>query len=243
MKIKSIKRVDTAKQTVDIEVENTHTYQLSNGSVVHNTTSKLFGLTEGWHLPSMAEYLRWVQFRNGDPLVSLYEEKGYPTKELVTYEGTTIVGFPTALAITQLGMEDKLVLAGDATPEEQYKWILLGEKYWVKGIDEKGNPQKDHKGNQISYTLKYKPDQVDYPHFRDMLRKYQSQVSCCSVMPQEDKSAYEYLPEQPLSKAEYEEHVQKIKVEIQEDIDAESLKCEGGVCPVDVKTGAKEELV
>jgi hypothetical protein len=33
------------------------------------TTSKLFGLTEGAHLPSMREYLRWVQFRNGDPLI------------------------------------------------------------------------------------------------------------------------------------------------------------------------------
>ena len=36
------------------------------------TTSKLFGLTEGAHLPARRQYVRWVQFRggpDGDPLV------------------------------------------------------------------------------------------------------------------------------------------------------------------------------
>src|SRR5262249_3658743 len=59
------------------------------------TTSKLFGLTEGAHLPPMKELLRWVQFRNDDPLVAEYEAKGYPVRKLKSYEGTTIVGFPT----------------------------------------------------------------------------------------------------------------------------------------------------
>ena len=197
------------------------------------TTSKLFGLTEGWHLPSMNTYLRWVQFRNDDPLVADYKAKGYPTRDLVTYSDTTIVGFPTALEITQLGLGDKLVTAGEATPEEQYKWLLLGEKYWIKGTDASGDPLNLQYGNQISYTLKYDPKVVDYPHFRDMLKKYQAQVSCCSVMPQEDTSAYEYLPETPISKAEYEQYRLKIKGEIAEDIDKVHIDCEGGICPVD----------
>ena len=79
------------------------------------TTSKLFGLTEGYHLPSMKFYLRWVQFRSDDPLVQTYADNGYPTRTLKTYEGTTIVGFPTAPIISTLGMEDKLVTAAEAT--------------------------------------------------------------------------------------------------------------------------------
>ena len=59
------------------------------------TTSKLFGLTEGAHLPSMREFVRWVQFRYDDPLVAEYAAKGYPVKHLVSYSGTTVVGFPT----------------------------------------------------------------------------------------------------------------------------------------------------
>jgi len=155
VKILSIKAAPP-ELTVDIEVAETHSYQLSNGCVSHNTTSKLFGLTEGWHLPAMAQYLRWVQFRNDDPLVKTYRNAGYPTRDLKTYSGTTIVGFPTQPAIGQLGMGDALVTASEATPEEQYHWLALGERFWIIGTDERGSPLhapgKDY-GNQISYCL------------------------------------------------------------------------------------------
>ena len=122
------------------------------------TVSKLFGLTEGWHLPAMAWYMRWVQFRDDDPLVQTYIDAGYPVRSLVQYQGTMIVGFPTEPAIAGLGMGDKMVTAGEATPEEQYTWLMLGEKYWIDGIDENGGQRKDGRGNQISYTLKYRPE-------------------------------------------------------------------------------------
>ena len=190
------------------------------------TTSKLFGLTEGWHLPSMLHYLRWVQFRNDDPLVSRYAQNGYPIRELKTYEGTTIVGFPTVPIITTLGMEDKLVTAAEATPEEQYKWIQLGERYWIIGDGE-------DRGNQISYTLKYDPTKVDAKQFADMIRKYQKTVRCCSVMPQENKSSFEYLPEEAISKVHYEEISRSIQEILAEDIDREHLDCSSGSCPID----------
>ena len=76
MKIKSIKQV-APELTVDIEVAETHTYQFSNGCVSHNTTSKLFGLTEGAHLPAMREYLRWVQFRNDDAHLQWHDHRWF----------------------------------------------------------------------------------------------------------------------------------------------------------------------
>ena len=208
------------------------------------TTSKLFLLTEGWHLPSMRKFLRWVQFRTDDPLVKVYQDAGYPSKELVSYTGTTIVGFPTEPVITTLGMEDKLVTASEATPEEQFKWLMLGEKYWIHGTDEFGEPNKESYGNQISYTLKYKPELVDYSHFKQMLQKYQSQIRCCSVMPQEDKSSYEYLPEQSISSEEYEKIVDLIKSANQllittEEVGREHIECAGGICPVDFNSETK----
>jgi adenosylcobalamin-dependent ribonucleoside-triphosphate reductase len=190
------------------------------------TTSKLFGLTEGYHLPSMLFYLRWVQFRSDDPLVATYRNNGYPTKDLKTYEGTTVVGFPTAPIISTLGMGDKLITAAEATPEEQYKWLQLGEKYWIIGQGE------DH-GNQISYTLKYDPKVVSHKEFGDMIRKYQKTVRACSVMPQEDAISYEYVPEQSVSKGEYEEISRGIKEEIEEDINFAHIDCESGACPID----------
>jgi hypothetical protein len=198
------------------------------------SVSKLCGVTEGWHLPAMAQYLRWVQFRNDDPLVETYKSLGYPARELKSYSGTTIIGFPTQPVIATLGMGDKLVTAQEATPEEQYKWVQLGEKYWLDG-DLENAPS-----NQISYTLKYDTNIVGYEEFRDMLIQYQSQIRCCSVLPIEDTSAYEYLPEEMITKAHYEELVHAIKsVDVTEDIAFEHLDCATGACPVDFVSGDK----
>lgn len=223
MKIKSIKKLEIKCTTVDIEVEDTHSYQLSNGCVVHNTTSKLFGLTEGAHLPSMKEYMRWVQFRDDDPLVKRYTDLGYPSKELKAYHGTIAIGFPTQPEICKLKMKDKLVTAGEALPEEQYKWLMLLEKYWIG----------KNSGNQVSYTLKYKPDKTSFDQFKEMIIKWQSQVRCCAVMPQVDTTAYEYQPEEAITSREFMRVVHEIRdSEMIEDIDMESLRCSAGSCPL-----------
>jgi len=233
MKIKSIKQT-APELTVDIEVAETHTYQLSNGCVSHNTTSKLFALTEGAHLPSMREFLRWVQFRNDDPLVEEYRAKGYPVRKLQTYSGTTIVGFPTAPMICTLGMGDKLVTAAEATPEEQYEYIRLLEKYWIVGVEEDGVTPLEDRGNQISYTLKYKPEELSFEDFKRTLLEGQRTIRCCSVMPQSDTSAYEYQPEEMIEKSRYELVVAAIKdSEIKEDVDFAHIDCSSGACPID----------
>lgn len=237
MKIASIKEV-APEFTVDIEVADSHTYQLGNGCVSHNTTSKLFGLTEGAHLPSMREYLRWVQFRNDDPLIAEYEAKGYPVRKLQTYSGTTIVGFPTSPTICALGMGDKLVTAAEATPEEQYQFLRLMEKYWLHGAKSETDAGHDY-ANQISYTLKYDPAKVSFEEFKRTLLAGQSTIKCCSVMPQSDASAYEYQPEQPVTKHEYELIAAAIQGERSEDIGFEHVDCGAGGCPIDFTSGDK----
>lgn len=235
MKINKIKRLDS-ELTVDIEVVDTHTYQLGNGVVSHNTTSKLFGLSEGAHLPSMREYIRWVQFRHDDPLIEEYREKGYPIKRLKTYSGTTIVGFPTRPEICSLNMRDKLVTAAEATPEEQYEYLRLLEKYWIRGVDEDGYPLAET-GNQVSYTLKYNPEIVSFEEFDRTLREGQSTIRCCSVMPQTNTSAYEYQPEEAVTKHKYQMISDAIAEsetnKLQEDIDLAHIDCSSGACPID----------
>lgn len=233
MKIKAITRRE-AEITVDIEVADTHTYQLGNGVVSHNTTSKLFGLTEGAHLPAMLQYLRWVQFRNDDPLVAEYKAKGYPTKRLRDYDNTTVVGFPTVPEIVhlakRLGLEDKLVTAAEATPAEQFEWLRLLEKWWIRG----GPDVEEDTGNQVSYTLKYFPEKVSFKTFQNEIRLNQPTVKCVAVMPQIDTTAYEYQPEQSVSKGEFERITAAIAdTPMEESVDFEHLACEGGACPVD----------
>lgn len=197
------------------------------------TTSKLFGLTEGAHLPSMREYLRWVQFRNADPLIEQYRAKGYPVRELVNYKGTTIVGFPTVPEIVSLGMGDKLVTAAEATPEEQYEYLRLLEKWWIDGYDEATGERHTY-GNQVSYTLKYDPKVVGYEEFRRTLLEGQSTIKCCSVMPQADTTAYEYQPEEPVTPERFREIVAGIKDDtLEQDIGLEHVDCGAGGCPID----------
>ena len=202
------------------------------------TISKLFGLTEGAHLPAMAEFLRWVQFANGDPLIEVYRAKGYPVKALKVYKGMTIVGFPTQPTICSLGMGDKLVTAAEATPAEQYAFLQLLEKFWIVGVAEDGVTPLRDTGNQVSYTLKYDPAVVSFEEFKQTLLEGQSTIRCCSVMPQTDTSAsaYEYLPEQPVTKAEFELIVAAIKKDdtdkVQEDVGIEHVDCASGACPI-----------
>lgn len=184
------------------------------------TTSKLFGLTEGVHLPAMREYLRWVQFRSDDPLVVEYRSKGYPTRDLLTYSGTTIVGFPTQPLICALGMD--VTTAAEATPEQQFRWLQLLETYWI-GTE---------KGNQISYTLKYDPKVVSKDEYVEIMKGNMPYVRAVSVMPQIDATAYEYQPEEPIDAAAYAELASRIQA-AKEDVDFVHVDCAGGACPVD----------
>jgi adenosylcobalamin-dependent ribonucleoside-triphosphate reductase len=203
------------------------------------TTSKLFGLTEGAHLPSMREFVRWVQFRNDDPLVAEYAAKGYPIRKLKQYEGTTVVGFPTKPAICDLDGGDWVVTAAEATPEEQYQFLRLLEKYWLTGVAEDGVTPLDESGNQISYTLKYDPKKVSFERFLETLIEGQFSVRCCSVMPQIDTTSYEYQPEEPVSKLEFEKIAAAIRAEnTKEDIGFEHVDCGTGGCPIDFQEGA-----
>ncbi|NHN89502.1 recombinase [Acetobacter conturbans] len=202
------------------------------------TTSKLFGLTEGAHLPARRQYLRWVQFKGvrredgtweagTDPLLPAYERKGYPVRSLRSFPGMSIVGFPTVPLIQRLGMGDRVVTAPEATPEEQYRWLELLEKYWI-GAEQ---------GNQVSYTLKIYTDRHDLDGFRTMVATHQPHVRCCAVLPSRADSdlGYEYLPEEEVSAGRFAAitaMIQDDDDDVREVVDWAHLQCASGVCPI-----------
>ena len=208
-------------EELGVNVPHTVTTIKPDGSI-----SKLFGLTEGAHLPAFSQYMRWVQFQSDDPLVQKNKDKGYPAIECTTYPNMTRVGFPTIPAITKLGMGKNLVTASEATPEEQYQYLMLLEKHWLG----EGNAQ-------ISYTMKVDKSKVDQQHFNEMLFKYQSQIRCCSVMPvlgeNELKNLYEYMPEEAISEDEFVKVVANIHDdEMNQVLDISTLYCQSGACPL-----------
>jgi hypothetical protein len=201
------------------------------------TTSKLFGLTEGAHLPARRHYLRWVQFKGvrdeasgewdtgSDPLLAVYAARGYPMRTLKTFPGMTVVGFPTVPLLLRLGLGERSVTAGEASPGDQYHWLRLLEEHWI-GAEQ---------GNQVSYTLKIFTDRHDLESFRAIVREQQPLVRCCAVLPSrpDHELGYEYLPEEEVSEADFEAIVRGIDAgSAQEAVDLVHLQCAGGVCPI-----------
>jgi hypothetical protein len=201
------------------------------------TTSKLFGLTEGAHLPARRQYLRWVQFKgvrddvtgewtaDSDPLLAEYADRFYPMRTLKTFPGMTAVGFPTVPLLLRLGMGERSVTASEACPDDQYRWLRLLETHWI-GAEQ---------GNQVSYTLKIFTDRHDLESFRAIVRAQQPTVRCCAVLPSrpDHELGYEYLPEEEVSAADFDEIVLAIKAgETSEALDLVHLQCAAGVCPI-----------
>lgn len=76
-KVKRINKIDTPEFTVDIEVENTHSYQLNNGWVSHNTVSQLVDSASGIHPRFSEYYIRTVRADKKDPLCDFMIDKGF----------------------------------------------------------------------------------------------------------------------------------------------------------------------
>ncbi|WP_235961160.1 recombinase [Falsiroseomonas selenitidurans] len=200
------------------------------------TTSKLFGLTEGAHLPARRHYLRWVQFKgvraedggwtpDSDRLLADYEARGYPIRSLSSFPGMSIVGFPTLSLIERLGLAEKLVTAPEASPEAQYRWLSLLERHWIGA----------ERGNQVSYTLKIYTDRHDIDAFRDMVLTHQPRIRCCAILPSRPDSelGYEYLPEEEVTPERFLELVAGINdPALHEAVDGAHLQCASGVCPI-----------
>jgi len=186
------------------------------------TISKVMNVTEGAHLPAYAHYLRWVQFNEDDPAVVDLVQRGYPIeRDLKEYKHTVIIGFPTALPIVD-AMGDKIVLAGEATVEQQFEWLRLLEQHWI-----------GEGGNQISFTLKYDPANMTFEEYRVLLLEHMPTVKACSFMPQTDMSAYSYQPEEAIDKEEFNRlmlHIERVE---REGYDSGALACAGGACPIE----------
>jgi ribonucleoside-diphosphate reductase alpha chain len=106
MKIKKIKILEP-ELTVDIEVEDTHTYQLENGVVSHNTTAAYNGTSSGIHPSYSPYYIRYVRNDKKDPLTNFMINNGFPW-EVDVYDPNNVVcfKFPIKSASTSVSRKE-----------------------------------------------------------------------------------------------------------------------------------------
>lgn len=172
MKIKSIKQL-APELTVDIEVENTHTYQLSNGCVSHNTVSQLVDSASGMHPRYAPYYIRTVRADQKDPLAVMMKDQGVPCEpDLMSPNSTYVFSFPVKAPETSVFRDDMTAIEQlelwkiyqlhwcEHKPSitvyvKEHEWMTVGAWVWenfdiVSGVS--FLPHSEHNYKQAPYT-------------------------------------------------------------------------------------------
>jgi ribonucleoside-triphosphate reductase (thioredoxin) len=216
MKITKIKEQES-QFTVDIEVSNSHTYQLSNGCVSHNTVSQLVDSASGLHPRYAQYYIRRVRADGKDPLAKAMQEAGFPCEQDVMQPSNLVFSFPVKAP-------KNAVMRDDRTAIEQLEYWKLIQDEWC-----------EHKPSVTIYVREHEWLEVGawvYKHF--------DSVSGVSFLPHSDHS-YMQAPYEECTWEQYETLKLQIPSEIPMSRLAEletsdmttatqELSCTGGMC-------------
>lgn len=217
-KIKSIRKLSTPEYTVDIEVENTHSYQLDNGWVSHNTVSQLANTSSGIHPGHDYYYFRRVRADNKDPLTQFLIKAGVPAEpDVFKKETTTVFTFPKKL-------DQKAVTRNQISALDHLKLWLIYQRHWC-----------EHKP---SVTINVKEN--EWPSVAAWVWDHFDELSGVSFLPY-DGGSYTQAPYETIDEQTYNEWVEKIPKEIdwdklvEEDDNVEgtqTLACAAGGCEI-----------
>ena len=214
MKVISIKK-STPKVTADIEVSNTHSYQLDNGWVVHNTVSQLTDTASGIHPRYSQYYIRRVRMDKKDPLSNYMIESGFNVEEDFYNKNNWVFSFP-------IKAPDGAVTRNDRTAIEQLELWKVYQEHWC-----------EHKPSITVYV-----GDEEWLDVGAWVYKNINLISGVSFLPR-DNGTYIQAPYEEITKEKYEELIKKVKSDIdwtnfKEETDqttsARELACSAGVC-------------
>lgn len=187
MKIKRIEKCSNQQLTVDIEVKNTHSYQLDNGMVSHNTVSQLVDSASGIHARHSPYYIRTVRADKKDPLALMMKDAGFPVEDdVMKPEHTYVFSFP--VKGPQHG-----VYRSDMSAIEQLELWLIYQNHWC-----------EHKP---SVTISVKED--EWLEVGAWVYKHFDQMSGVSFLPHSDHT-YRQPPYDECSKEYYEQFLKRM---------------------------------
>lgn len=210
--------------TVDIEVENTHNYQLENGVVSHNTVSLLAGATPGLHYPESRFYIRRVRLSNHSKLLKPLADAGYKIEPAFgSEESTVVVEIP-------IDEGEGIRTKRDLTMWEQLALAAFMQRHWSD--------------NQVSATITFDPE-TEGPHLPCALNFYQYQLKGISFLPRVEKGAYRQMPYEEITEEEYHKQRAGLKylsfVRINGETAEQERFCDSQTCLLEDYTPEEEE--
>jgi ribonucleoside-diphosphate reductase alpha chain len=226
MRIKAIRKNTEKKITVDIEVSGTHTYQLKNGSVVHNTSSLVLGSSSGIHAWHNDYYIRRLRVGKNEAIYS-YLAENHP--ELIKDE----VFNPTKQAVIEVPQKSP----DNAKTRQESAIDLLNRVSFVWNNWVKPGHRKGSNVNNVSVTVSIKPD--EWKTVGEWMWDHREEFTAISVLPY-DGGSYIQAPFEDITKEEYEKMMATLKdvdlSKVQEVTDTTNLQgelaCAGGACEV-----------
>ena len=215
MKIKKITKLPTPQITVDIEVANTHSYQLDNGWVVHNTVSQLVDSASGIHPRYSQYYIRRVRADKKDPLADFMISKGYKAEEDFYAKSNWVFSFP-------MKAPEGAMLTKDVTAIKQLELWQIYQNHWC-----------EHKPSITVFV-----GEDEWLEVGAWVYKNMATLSGVSFLPR-DTGSYRQAPYEEIDEAKYNELVAQSQVDIdwtqfKEENDtttgSQNLACVAGVC-------------
>jgi ribonucleoside-triphosphate reductase (thioredoxin) len=226
MKIKAMNKKTNSKIMLDIEVKDTHSYQLSNGVVTHNTTSLVLGTSSGIHAWYNDYYIRRIRVGKNEAIYN-YLSKNHP--ELVEDEHFDPVK-TAVISIPQKAPEGAFLR--NESPIATLERIKKFHKEWIKPGHRKGTNT-----HNVSCTISIKSD--EWSEVGEWLWGNRDSYSGISVLPY-DGGTYIQAPFEDITEKKYEELVKHLsKIDLTKVIEEEDntnlsgeVACSGGACEV-----------
>ena len=217
-KIKAITKLDQPELTVDIEVANTHSYQLQNGWVSHNTVSQLVDSSSGIHPRLSRYYVRTVRNDKKDPLSQFMIDNDIPHETDAMKAGNWVFSFP-------MKSPDHARLASEMTAIDQLEHYMVFNKHWTEHNPSITVYVREHEWLEVGAWV--------YKYFED--------VNGCAFLPYTEHT-YAQAPYQPIEADKYTElnkdfpvvDFDKFNVNEHEDntVGTQTLACTAGGCEI-----------
>jgi ribonucleoside-diphosphate reductase alpha chain len=181
-RIKRITKLSEKQLTVDVEVAETHSYQLENGWVSHNTVSQLVDCSSGIHARFAKRFIRRVRADRKDPLAKMMADAGFPVEEdAYRPEHQVVFSFP-------MMVPEVAITADQVHALDQLDLWLTYQNHWC-----------EHKPSMTVYVKEHEWMEVGawvYKHFDN--------VSGIAFLPYSGHT-YKQAPFEACSQTEYEE--------------------------------------
>lgn len=229
MKITKITKITEKVLTGDIEVEDTHSYQLANGIITHNTTSCVLGTSSGIHAWFDKFYIRRLEFNKIEPIYHFLMSK---VPELM--EDHLFRPHQSAFLKIPIKAPKDAITAPEETALQLLERIKYFSQHWIKPGHVKG--ENSHNVSATVYIKEHEWEEVG-----DWMWNNREHYNGLAVLPF-DGGTYTQTPFESMTEEKYEEMSKYLEGkdldfrEIYEDTDETNLTgelaCAGGACEI-----------